>query len=287
MSGIEDAQGFATHLPKLKPPSLTFTDRSIAVFVAVLGVAFFAFAAAMIASVSCPVATNTTDVFDGCLAVGYPLFRAPGRCPCLTYKCERKPLTKDTCLAAAVKEFGDKVTAKRTMQTGSWHWVPPGCSVQSGGDFAAHWNTAGGKNDGSYTGVHVSNFIRWTGSCILSQWDLYTKNPDDDEATKVAKRRKACIEKRMEKEAAAKKAAAEKAKTDAGGGDATNPDDTESDDTNTVSNLKKKKKKKKKTWASVLLPSDGGPDDPVCGDEAAEWGDKDPSKKGQVRVAAG
>ena len=194
-------------------------------------------------------------------------------------------VTKDTCLAAAVKEFGDKVTAKRTMQTGSWHWVPSGCSVQSGGDFAAHWNTAGGKNDGSYTGVHVSNFIRWTGSCILSQWDLYTKNPVDDEATKVAKRRKACIEKRMEKEAAAKKAAAEKAKTDAGGGDATNPDDTESDDTNTVSNLKKKKKKK--TWASVLLPSDGGPDDPVCGDEAAEWGDKDPSKKGQVRVAAG
>ena len=52
----------------------------------------------------------------------------------------------NTCLNVAKALFGSKVTARRNIVRGSWHWVPPGCSVQSGsasypgGDWAAHYN---------------------------------------------------------------------------------------------------------------------------------------------------
>ena len=66
-------------------------------------------------------------------------------------------LTEEQCLEAAVKKYGDKVTANREIlavtPTG-WGHVPPGCSVQSGGDWAAHFNhKPNGKNDGTYTVV--------------------------------------------------------------------------------------------------------------------------------------
>jgi hypothetical protein len=157
-SGEEDAQDFAALLPKLKPPKSTSTDRSIAVVVAVLGVAFFAFAFGMIASVSCPVATNTTDVFDGCLAVVYPVFRVSGSsCPCFAYKCARKPLTKDNCLAAAVKQLGAKVPLS-PYYVGNYSNAPKGCSVQNNsGTWAAYFNTFDGTNDyGYYTEVRRS-----------------------------------------------------------------------------------------------------------------------------------
>lgn len=45
------------------------------------------------------------------------------------------------CLDLAVKEFGDKVTSNRkNLVRGRWSHVPSGCSVQSGGDWAAHYN---------------------------------------------------------------------------------------------------------------------------------------------------
>ena len=46
------------------------------------------------------------------------------------------------CLEAAVAQFGDKVTSTRGgLQSGSWSHIPPGCTVQSGGDWAAHYNS--------------------------------------------------------------------------------------------------------------------------------------------------
>lgn len=46
------------------------------------------------------------------------------------------------CLSAAVAQFGNKVTATRPLQIGEWDANPPGCFVQSGGDWAAHYNRA-------------------------------------------------------------------------------------------------------------------------------------------------
>ena len=49
------------------------------------------------------------------------------------------------CVAAAVHHFGDRVTAVRpglvVSLVAGWPHLPPGCSVESGGDWAAHWNT--------------------------------------------------------------------------------------------------------------------------------------------------
>eukprot|EP00237_Pycnococcus_provasolii_P011343 CAMPEP_0198709530 /NCGR_PEP_ID=MMETSP1471-20131121/1766_1 /TAXON_ID=41880 /ORGANISM="Pycnococcus provasolii, Strain RCC733" /LENGTH=331 /DNA_ID=CAMNT_0044468881 /DNA_START=334 /DNA_END=1332 /DNA_ORIENTATION=+ len=51
-------------------------------------------------------------------------------------------VSQSQCLSAAKAAHGDKVTAKRPdLQVGSWGHVPSGCSVQSGGDWAAHYNT--------------------------------------------------------------------------------------------------------------------------------------------------
>lgn len=48
---------------------------------------------------------------------------------------------KSTCLDKAVKQFGRKVVARRqNLVAGNWPQVPSGCSVQSKGDWAAHFN---------------------------------------------------------------------------------------------------------------------------------------------------
>ena len=64
-------------------------------------------------------------------------------------------LSQANCLAKAKKIHGDIVTARRsTLIVGSWGHVPTGCSVQSGGDAAAHFNTAPGHGEKSlYTRV--------------------------------------------------------------------------------------------------------------------------------------
>jgi hypothetical protein len=54
-------------------------------------------------------------------------------------------VTKDNCLDSAIAEYGDKVTAKRPNLVSTvkgWDHIPRGCSVQNGGDWAAHWNNA-------------------------------------------------------------------------------------------------------------------------------------------------
>jgi hypothetical protein len=80
-----------------------------------------------------------------------------------------EPLTRANCLAQAVRQFGQRVTAKRGLQVGEWAWVPPGCTVQSGGDWACHWNEhahpvpaprASGPGAGAAGGG--------------SSWDMYT-----------------------------------------------------------------------------------------------------------------
>ena len=49
--------------------------------------------------------------------------------------------TESSCLSAAVTEFGSKVKASRSaLVGGSWGHLPSGCVVQSGGDWAAHFN---------------------------------------------------------------------------------------------------------------------------------------------------
>ena len=66
----------------------------------------------------------------------------------------KPPPTKSNCLDRAKEEYGDKVTAKRNkLVAGNWNHVPQGCSVQSGGEWSAHWNDKNGKNDGNYTKI--------------------------------------------------------------------------------------------------------------------------------------
>ena len=55
------------------------------------------------------------------------------------------PPTKANCEASAVSEYGHRVTAKRRLQVGSWKHVKPGCSIDSKGDWAAHWNDDAGS----------------------------------------------------------------------------------------------------------------------------------------------
>jgi hypothetical protein len=63
---------------------------------------------------------------------------------------------KNECGNAAAKIYGNaKVFKSRDTQSGNWSWVPPGCTVQSGGDWAPHWNTRSGtcKSSSVYTCV--------------------------------------------------------------------------------------------------------------------------------------
>ena len=144
------------HLPKLKPSRKPGIVKCItAFFLSILGLTFLVFTIRMIDFVSCP--PPTSDVFDGCLAVGYPLFVAKAEaasCPCLAYRCKGKPLTNDNCLAAAVKQFGEKVTAAHSYQGPvSYINAAKGCGVRSSGDWAAYFNTYDGTNNGKFTEV--------------------------------------------------------------------------------------------------------------------------------------
>ena len=68
--------------------------------------------------------------------------------------------SKEECGNAAAKIYGkEKVFKRRGTQSGGWSWVPPGCTVQSGGDWAPHWNTRPGtcKSSSAYTCVENKN----------------------------------------------------------------------------------------------------------------------------------
>ena len=68
------------------------------------------------------------------------------------------PTTQKNCLQRAVTHFGSKVTAKRnTLQVGKWDHLPEGCSVQSGSDWAAHWNLRNHSNNSMYSTVFESD----------------------------------------------------------------------------------------------------------------------------------
>ena len=77
------------------------------------------------------------------------------------------PLSEGQCLAEAVRVHGPKVTANRQhLVAGTWYRVPLGCSVQSGGDWAAHYNRGPKQgNDGTYTVVLFSD-PSWSSQCL-------------------------------------------------------------------------------------------------------------------------
>jgi hypothetical protein len=63
------------------------------------------------------------------------------------------------CLAKGLAAIpSDASPGRVALQTGSWGHVPPGCSVQSGGDWAVHFNTnaASTGNSGEYSPVCVA-----------------------------------------------------------------------------------------------------------------------------------
>ena len=66
-------------------------------------------------------------------------------------------VSESECWNAAIAEHGNKVTSRGKMFVTSHKYdcgVPTGCSVQSGGDWAVHFNKAEGScNDGGYTVV--------------------------------------------------------------------------------------------------------------------------------------
>jgi hypothetical protein len=76
-----------------------------------------------------------------------------------------EPVSQEDCLAAAVSLLPPGTAMGRTTlqvgdstvhtDAGSWGGVPHGCSVQNFGDWAAHYNVAGGSsvNNGGYTPV--------------------------------------------------------------------------------------------------------------------------------------
>ena len=68
-------------------------------------------------------------------------------------KLKRAKATVTNCLEKAKLKHGDKVVGTRKdLVIGSWMHVPRGCSVQSKGDWAAHFNLAPGQNKaGEYT----------------------------------------------------------------------------------------------------------------------------------------
>lgn len=65
--------------------------------------------------------------------------------PCGGFQGSR-PTSAAACEAAANRALSG-IKPRRGMQVGSWGWVPRGCSVQSSGDWAIHFNTyAYGRN---------------------------------------------------------------------------------------------------------------------------------------------
>ena len=117
---------------------------------------------------SADAADPRANLVHACATLGQPYFKA--------YCSLRGPqfmvgdvITQENCLSSAVVLVGSdrfgrsKVTAKRpTLVVGSWMHVPVGCSVQSGGDWAAYWNKCWGREScrdkkAAYTPVTTKN----------------------------------------------------------------------------------------------------------------------------------
>lgn len=88
--------------------------------------------------------------------------------------CTTEPVLESFCLQAVQQLLPAGVIQGRTqLVTGSWPHVPPGCSVQSGGDWAAHFNRNNSVgNDGSYTPVCEARArvsLRFSGNRFLNR----------------------------------------------------------------------------------------------------------------------
>ena len=70
-------------------------------------------------------------------------------------KLKKSPATIGNCLEKAKLAHGNKVVGQRSsLVVGSWGHVPRGCSVQSKGDWAAHYNLGHGHDPtATYTPV--------------------------------------------------------------------------------------------------------------------------------------
>lgn len=74
--------------------------------------------------------------------------------------CSTEGVSEAACLAAVQHLLPEGIVQGRLqLVTGNWGWVPSGCSVQSGGDWAAHYNrNSDGRNiGGHYTLVCVNS----------------------------------------------------------------------------------------------------------------------------------
>ena len=70
------------------------------------------------------------------------------------------PSSQAECLAVAVKQYGTKITGThKSLTSGSWADVPSGCTIQTGGDWSARWNT---RSDGTnYLGMYTQIYSSW------------------------------------------------------------------------------------------------------------------------------
>mgnify|MGYP006189035653 CR=1 FL=1 len=50
--------------------------------------------------------------------------------------------------------------AGRKLQAGNWAWVPPSCSVQTGGDWAIHFNSRREPYDHNDSGVRPNFYTQ-------------------------------------------------------------------------------------------------------------------------------
>lgn len=77
-----------------------------------------------------------------------------------SHKCvEGESPSEELCLKAAQKLLPEgQIQGRVGLQSGEYPAVPPGCSVQSGGDWAAHYNKkADALNNGAYSPVCFDN----------------------------------------------------------------------------------------------------------------------------------
>jgi len=75
--------------------------------------------------------------------------------------CRTDSVTEAGCLEAVRDLLPDgQAQGRHHLVAGQWNHVPPGCSAQSGGDWAAHFNRRGsGNNDGGYSPVCIGHEV--------------------------------------------------------------------------------------------------------------------------------
>lgn len=111
------------------------------------------------------ITTDTTTVMQPTTQFTQPTVEPtvePTVQPVIQPAVQRQITTKEDCNQAGMHYLqATGHTPGRPIQVGSWGWVKPGCSVQSGGDWAIHWNTnpAGVDTKNFYTTVDSSHLV--------------------------------------------------------------------------------------------------------------------------------